>query len=379
MQEVTGAEPVAATTTGSGRTSGAYTFTRNTPMPMTFEDGRYRDHELTLASHSYRGRSIGSEQTCHQFPGHGVMFDVGGAPLSSTVIPNVFVTHGHDDHVGGLGSHHLRRNGWGMDAARYFVQEEDVKLVRAMVQAQCDLNRSRALRNIEIIGVGEGSDIPVGKGGLSVRPFRSTHRIPCLGYALWGKRKRRKEEYRSLSERELGDLMVKPEYRGLSHGALNVLRLKPEYRDLSQGALRRLRGAGTDVNDPAFDTKHPNPPDINEEYELPEVAFPGDTNLSILNKPAGDVVRKARVLLLECTFIDDEVSPRDTFRTGHIHIEDFIAAARDGAFENEVILLTHFSARYAPDYVRETVTKRLAGEAIWPRVKLLLPELRQRS
>ena len=32
-------------------------------MPMTFEDGRYRDHELTLANHSYRGRSIGSEQT----------------------------------------------------------------------------------------------------------------------------------------------------------------------------------------------------------------------------------------------------------------------------------------------------------------------------
>lgn len=298
-------------------------------MPMTFEDGRYRDHELTLASHSYRGRSIGSEQTCHQFPGHGVMFDVGGAPLSSTVIPNVFVTHGHDDHVGGLGSHHLRRNGWGMDAARYFVQEDDVKLVRAMVQAQCDLNRSRALRDIEIIGVGEGSSIPVGKGGLSVRPFRSTHRIPCLGYALWGKRKRLRAEFRGASR----DVLVAAKARG---------------------------------------------EDINEEFELPEVAFPGDTNLSILNKPAGDVVRKARVLLLECTFIDDEVSAKDTFRTGHIHIEDFINAARDGAFENEVVLLTHFSARYAPDYVRETVTKRLAGEAIWPRVKLLLPELRQR-
>jgi ribonuclease Z len=293
-------------------------------MPLTYEDERYRDVTLTLANHQYRGRSVGSEQTCHQLPGHDVMFDVGGAPLSSTVVPNVFITHGHDDHVGGLGTHHLRRNGWGLDPARYFVQEGDADLVRSMVQAQCALNRSHALANVSIVPVGVGSEVPVGKGGLVVRPFHSTHKIPCLGYGLWGKR----------------------------------TRLRADLRGQPKGAILAARARGEDVN---------------ESFEVCEVAFPGDTNLNILNKDAGAVVSNARVLLLECTFIDDEVSAKDTFRTGHVHIDDFIGCARDGAFKNEVILLTHFSARYSADYIRETVTRRLKDEAIWPRVRLLIP------
>lgn len=295
---------------------------------LTREDARYRDAELTLAGHAYRGRSIGSLVTCHQFPGHDVAFDIGQATLSVTNISNVFVTHGHDDHVGGVGTHHLRRNGFALPPARYYVPADDERLVRDLVRAQARLNRSASLETVDVYPVERASEFPVGKAGLVVRPFRATHTIPCLGYGLWGKRKRLR-----------ADLVGQP-------------------ADVIIAA--RKRGE-----------------EVNESFEVVEVAYPGDTNLLVLDRPGGDAIRQARVLLLECTFIDDEVSPRDTERAGHVHIEKFLAAARAGAFDrNEIVVLTHFSARYTTAYIREVLERRLRDEEIRTKVRLCLPEVR---
>ena len=68
---------------------------------LKVENSRFQDTEFDYGGILYRGRSVGSEETCHQLPGFDLCFDIGGAPMSSTPIVNVFITHGHNDHIGG--------------------------------------------------------------------------------------------------------------------------------------------------------------------------------------------------------------------------------------------------------------------------------------
>ena len=292
------------------------------------ENGRYRDRELVLANHTYRGQSVGSEGTCHQFPGYGVMFDVGVASLSSTAIPRVFVTHGHGDHVQGFVKHALRRDIRGLSPAAYYAQEEDAPLIEEMHRVQLKLARVRNPEPVRVSPIGVGSEVPV-DGNLVLRPFRAVHRVPTLGYALWSRRRKLLAEHVGKPGKEIA----------------------------------RLRAEGVAID---------------EALEVPEVAYCGDTSIRILETDAGDVVRRARLLLLECTFVDDESSPKDTFRTGHVHIEHVLDAAAQGAFDgNEAVLLTHFSARYSPARAREEATRRLRGTALEGKVHLLLPEERR--
>ena len=71
---------------------------------------------------------------------------------------------------------------------------------------------------------------------------------------------------------------------------------------------------------------------------------------------ARDALR-ARLLICECTFVDDAVDAAGAREYGHTHVDELAAAA--DAFENERILLIHFSARYKAEEVREAIEKRL--------------------
>jgi len=61
--------------------------------------------------------------------------------------------------------------------------------------------------------------------------------------------------------------------------------------------------------------------------------------------------------VLECTFLDDKVTAESARDKGHVHLDEIIERAE--LFENEAILLTHFSARYRAQDVRRILANKL--------------------
>ena len=81
-------------------------------------------------------------------------------------------------------------------------------------------------------------------------------------------------------------------------------------------------------------------------------------------------ITQAKVLLLECTFAGSSVSVEKARKAGHIHL-DQIAKNAD-RFENEAVILTHWSQRYSNAQIRQEVEKALPAELL-ERVHIVFP------
>ncbi len=258
---------------------------------------------IQLAGIALRARSIGGVETCIQVPGWDLAFDIGRCPHSAVHRSTVAFTHAHMDHMGGVAFHAATRALRGLAPPRYVVPRENVAAFRDLFEVWRRLDRSRLEH--ELVPLGPGEALPLGPG-LELRPFRSVHRVPTQGYGVWSARRR-----------------LRPEYRGLSG---------PEIRD--------LRRAGVEVT---------------HEVWACDLAFTGDTRIEVVERE--EAVRTARVLIMEVTFVDDRVSVQDCRAKGHIHLDEVVERAE--LFQNEAILLTHFSARYTAQEIRAALEEKL--------------------
>jgi ribonuclease Z len=262
------------------------------------------------------GVSIGGLETCLDLPEWKLAFDLGRCPDFAVNRPTILFTHAHMDHMGGVAWHaatrHLRRLG----APTYVVPRENEAAFAELFDVWRKLDKSQLEHRLVALGPGEEFVLP---NRLIVRPFRSYHRVPCQGYALWSRRRK----------------------------------LKPEHLGKRQDELRVLR----ETDELAFDT-----------LETPEFAFTGDTLIEVVERT--EVVRKARVLAMEVTFLDELVNVQQCRDKGHIHLEEVLERA--DLFENEALLFTHFSTRYSAERVREILERRLPS-VLRGRVTALLP------
>lgn len=273
--------------------------------------------DLHLAGLALVARSVGGIETCIELPELRLCFDLGRCPKTAVARPLVLFTHCHMDHLGGVAYHCATRALMGMAPPVYAVPPHAVEPLAALFEAWRRLDET-TLRHT-VVPVAPGEDFTVGRD-LVARPFRSPHSIRCQGYGLWRRKAKLRPEYHGLSPRELEDLRVR------------------------QGV------------------------EITTRVEEPIFAFTGDTRIDVVERE--EVVRRAKLLVMECTFLDDRVSVEEARSTGHVHIDEIPERAH--LFENEAILLTHFSARYSRAEIVALLDKKLPPE-LRARVTPLLP------
>ena len=111
---------------------------------------------------------------------------------------------------------------------------------------------------------------------------------------------------------------------------------------------------------------------VDEQYRSALLFYTGDTDRGILE--SSTAIFSAKILMIECSFLSEGHQDRAA-RYRHIHIDDIAGFA--SRFENELIVLTHFSRRYSHEEIVTNVRRRLP-RALHDRIRLGLPEPWQR-
>ena len=260
--------------------------------------------EVQAGPYTVRGISVGGVYTSLQVPELDVVLDVGVPIRSFAGTDRIFLSHGHSDHASALGSLLGIRALIGKQRPpQVFLPAEMEAPLRESLAAQGRFLRS-ALK-VETVPLLPGDNQSLGHG-LFVRAFRTHHPVPSLGYQF----------YRRVSK------------------------LKPEHQGMPGEEIARRRKAG----EPLFD-----------EVDHLELAYATDTLARVLE--SAPEVLKSRVLILECTFLDGKRTVAEAQERSHLHLDELIARA--DRFENEVLVLMHFSQAYNPEEVHAVINAQV--------------------
>jgi len=161
---------------------------------------------------------------------------------------------------------------------------------------------------IEPIGMAPGDEITL-RGDLRVRAVRTFHPVPSLAYVI----------------------------------VRRISKLRPDLVGLPGFEIAARRRTGEEVT--VYDDRL-------------ELAYATDTLVSVLDH-APDLLR-TRVLIVECTFLDERKSLADARAGCHIHLDEIIERA--DRFENEHIVMMHVSQIYRPDEVAGILDARVPPE-----------------
>lgn len=259
--------------------------------------------EVKAAGYTVRGVSVGGIYTSLLVPELGAMFDVGLAPRTFAGAKRLFLSHGHVDHTGALASFlGIRALTGKRKPLKVFLPEEIEEPLTSALATLGTIQRYDL--TIDAVGMAPGDTANV-TADIIVRALRTYHPVPSLAYLFFRQ----------------------------------TDKLRPEFRGVPGAEIAARRRAGEVLTD---------------SVEVPELAYATDTLAHVLDKEP-DLLR-AKVLILECTFLDERKSIEATHAGCHIHLDEIIERADQ--FKNDAIVLMHFSQIYRPSDVRDILAAR---------------------
>lgn len=159
--------------------------------------------QVDAEGHTFHIRAIAGVESCCYVDGIDIAFDMGCCFHKVASKSNVFITHGHVDHLSAFVTHAARRNLNKMAPARYYVPAH---LVRPM---QDIIDNVAVMQGDEIkaciVPVHPFEEIHLSSQWM-VKAVPTVHRVPSLGYIVYRKLTRLKDEYVGVPGKEIAAL-----------------------------------------------------------------------------------------------------------------------------------------------------------------------------
>ncbi|KAJ6688038.1 hypothetical protein OIU74_016692 [Salix koriyanagi] len=267
------------------------------------EKKREEETRRTIEGYPVEGLSIGGHETCIIFSSLNMAFDIGRCPQRAISQDFLFISHAHMDHIGGLPMYVATRGLYRMKPPTIVVPTCIKENVEQLFEVHRRLDGSELKHNLIALDVGQEFYV---RKDLKVRAFKTYHSIQSQGYVVYSVKQK----------------------------------LKREYLGLSGNEIKNLKSSGVEIT--------------NTETS-PEIAFTGDTMSDFIIDETNIDVLRAKVLVMESTFVDGTVTVEHARDYGHTHLFEIVNYA--DKFQNKAILLIHFSARYTVKEIQEAIQR----------------------